>query len=240
MQPGTVSFGSERIRYTIIERPRRRTLGIEVYPNGSVIVLRPPNCADVLLEEKLKKRAKWISHQLAHFRQYDGTVPFQQYLSGESCRYLGRQYRLKVVEARNGSKPAVRLARNELLVSVRSQPMPNPVRRLLENWYLQRARDHFNSVLDESFRPFQKRGFERPCVFIRQMKRRWGSLSASGQMTLNARLIQTPKACIEYVIVHELCHLVHQDHSANFWQLLDKIMPDWQKRKHKLELALLY
>lgn len=59
-------------------------------------------------------------------------------------------------------------------------------------------------------------------------------------MTLNVRLIQAPKTSIEYVIVHELCHLVHQDHSSRFWQLLDKIMPDWEKRKHKLELAFLH
>jgi len=239
MATQTVSFGTERIRYTIVERPGRRTLGIEVYPSGSVIVLRPRNCADRVLEERLKKRAKWISNQLTHFRQYGSSAPFHQYLSGESYRYLGRQYRLRIVGAQNGTSSTIRLTRNDLLVSVRSRKTQNQVKSLLDKWYLQRAGDYFNSVLDVKFEPFEKRGHGRPRIFIRQMKRRWGSLSESGLMTLNVRLIQAPKVCVEYVIVHELCHLVHRDHSSKFWKLLDRLMPDWQKRKRKLEFALL-
>ena len=240
VKPQIISFGSERILYTIVERPRRQTLGIEVYPNGSVIVLKPPRCSDVMLAEKLRKRANWISKQLTHFHQFDGALPFHQYLSGESHRYLGRQYRLRVVGGGNGTRPEIRLARNELIISAPSPPVPSVVKRMLENWYLQKAADHFNSVLDQSFRPFQKRGHERPSISIRQMKRRWGSLSNSGTMTSNAHLVQAPRACIEYVIAHELCHLEHPDHSPRFWQFLDRIMPDWQRRKHKLELALLH
>jgi len=239
MEPQTVYFGRERIPYTIVKRPRRRTLGIEVYPSGNVVVLRPPNCADNLLEAKLKKRAKWISNQLNHFRQYRGTVPLRQYLSGESYRYLGRQYRLRVVGAQNGTSSTIRLTRNDLVVSVRSRKTQNQVKRLLGKWYLQRAGHYFNSILDVKFEPFEKRGHGRPRIFVRQMKRRWGSLSESGRMTLNVRLIQAPKVCVEYVIVHELCHLAHQDHSSKFWKLLDRLMPDWQKRKRKLEFALL-
>jgi len=239
MRPQTISFGNEQISYTVIQRPRRRTLGIEVYPNGSVVVLKPPNCSEAILADKLKKRTAWISKQLTHFRQYDGIVPFHQYLSGESHRYLGRQYRLRVIGTQNGTSPSIRLARNELLVSVCSRPMPNKTKRMLENWYLQRAGEYFNLVLDEAFKSFQKRGYDRPHIFVRRMKRRWGSLSDSGQMTLNVRLMQAPKACIQYVILHELCHLVHQDHSPKFWQLLDKVMPDWPARKHRLERALL-
>ena len=235
----TVSYGTERIRYTVVERPRRRTLGIEVYPSGSVIILRPPYCADALLEEKVKKRVKWISNQLAHFRQYRGTVPFRQYMGGESCRFLGRQYRLRVVGEQDGTTPTIRLTRNELLVSVRSRNSQNQVKRLLDKWYLRRASNYFNAVLDGRFASFEKRGHGRPGISIRQMKRRWGSLSESGRMTLNVWLIQAPKVCVEYVIVHELCHLVHHDHSSKFWQLLDRLMPDWQKRKRKLEFALL-
>src|SRR5207244_3660939 len=130
-------------------------------------------------------RAKWISKQLAQFRQYDGTVPLHQYLSGESHRYLGRQYRLRVTTAQNASRLQIGLARNELIVSVPFRPTPSVVKRILENWYLQRASDHFNWVLDENFKRFHRHGHERPRVLIRQMRRRWGSLSRAGNMTLN-------------------------------------------------------
>ncbi|MFN8916155.1 MAG: YgjP-like metallopeptidase domain-containing protein, partial [Burkholderiales bacterium] len=74
---------------------------------------------------------------------------------------------------------------------------------------------------------------------VREMRSRWGSLSPGGQMTLNSRLVQAPRPCIEYVIVHELCHITHRDHDAGFYSMLRQIMPDWQTRKHRLEQSLL-
>ena len=70
------------------------------------------------------------------------------------------------------------------------------------------------------------------------MDKRWGSLSAKGQLTLNVNLIHTPKECIEYVVIHELFHLIHYNHGTEFYKLLDRTMPDWMKRKHKLEMSL--
>lgn len=71
------------------------------------------------------------------------------------------------------------------------------------------------------------------------MDKRWGSLSRKGRLTLNVNLIQTPKECIEYVVIHELCHLIHHNHGTEFYKLLDRILPDWMKRKHKLEMTLI-
>jgi hypothetical protein len=182
MQLQTISFGSEQILYTIVERPQRRTLGIEVHPNGSVIVLRPPHCSDELLRQKLKKRTPWISRQLARVRHNDSIAQVRQYLSGESYRYLGRQYRLKVVRRPNTSRPAVRLTRNELLVLSPSRLLPSQIKRLLETWALERARHNFNSVLDARFEPFQRCGYDRPLIFIRQMKRRLYQAGIQGHL----------------------------------------------------------
>ena len=78
-----------------------------------------------------------------------------------------------------------------------------------------------------------------PNLKVKKMEKRWGSLSAKGQLTLNTKLIQTPKECIEYVVIHELCHLIHHDHGTEYYKLLDRALPDWMKRKHKLEMALI-
>jgi predicted metal-dependent hydrolase len=239
MQEHAVAYGKEVIRYRVVERRRRRTLGIEVHPDGTVVVLKPKECSDELVAEKVTKRANWISRKLAYFLQYVNSAPLRQYLSGESHRYLGRQYRLRVLAGTNGTGAQVRLTRSDLVVQGRPRPKADETRRLVEEWYLQRSRGIFSALLEASFHNFHKRGHELPRLTVRSMRTRWGSLSERGQMTLNPRLVQAPKACIEYVIVHELCHLVHKDHSPDFWRLLSRMMPDWENRKHRLEQALL-
>ncbi|MDR3379945.1 M48 family metallopeptidase [Cupriavidus basilensis] len=237
---GVVYYGNETICFDMVQRPARRTLGIEVHPDGCVLVLVPRGCDEATVREKVCLRANWISRQLAMFARYERhTVP-RQYLSGESHRYLGRQYRLRI-SANNVGVPGnqVKLTRGEMVVTGPDKLPPSQVKELLHRWYLEHARELFARVLDEVFATFANHGFPHPNIVVREMRSRWGSLSPGGQMTLNSRLIQAPRPCIEYVIVHELCHLAHRDHSPGFYALLSQIMPDWQKRKQRLEEALL-
>lgn len=240
VQTGNVLYGDELISYEVLARPARRTLGIEVYPDGRVLVLVPSQCDDATIKDKVRLRASWISRQLAMFSRYERhTVP-RQYLGGESHRYLGRQYRLKVAENNTtASSEQVKLTRGEMIVSGPNRLPPEKVKELLRCWYLNRARNLFEVVLAEVFDTFGRRGFAKPRISVREMRSRWGSLSPSGQMTLNSRLIQAPRPCIEYVLVHELCHLVHRDHNSGFFALLGQLLPDWQARKQRLEEGLL-
>jgi predicted metal-dependent hydrolase len=238
MQEDAITYGKEVIRYRVVERPRRRTLGIEVHPDGTVVVLKPSECGAELVTEKVTKRANWISQKLAYFLQYAHSAPPRHYLSGESHRYLGRQYRLRVTGTTNGSA-SITLTRNELIICQSERPTVQRTKKLLEQWYLERSKTLFAVVLQKNFRPFQKLGLSQPRLLVRPMRTRWGSLSRNGQMTLNVRLVQAPKLCIEYVVVHELCHLIHSDHSPAFWRLLNRVMPDWEERKRRLEGALL-
>lgn len=108
---------------------------------------------------------------------------------------------------------------------------------MLHRWSLDRAKEVFEEVLAKSLSRYN---VTRPSrLIVRAMQSRWGSLSWAGTMTLNSHLIRAPRACIEYVITHELCHLTHRDHDANFYRLLGQVMPDWEKRKQLLEGALL-
>ncbi|WP_231654589.1 M48 family metallopeptidase [Ralstonia solanacearum] len=240
MKEGSVCYGDEIITYQVAERPTRRTLGIEVHPDGRILVLAPTGCDDTTIGEKVRLRAGWISRQLATFSRYERhTVP-RQYLSGESHRYLGRQYRLRVVANDSGvPKDQIKLTRGEMVVQSVGKLPPEKVRELLHRWYLTRAREIYDAVLSEVFEHFERRGFQIPRISVREMRSRWGSLSPAGQMTLNSRLVQAPRPCIEYVIVHELCHLVHRDHSRAFFAILEQMMPDWKIRKQRLEKALL-
>lgn len=231
---GTLTYGNETIRYEVRYLPSRRTLAIEVHPDSRVLIRAPVGCPDHLIAERVQKRAAWISKQLAEFEGYRPRTPARQYLSGESHLYLGRQYRLKVVP---GEPPGVKLTRGQLLVTLPGEPNPERIQALLHRWYLDHARKIFGEVLRASLSRFKDA--DHPRIIVRSMQSRWGSLSPAGTMTLNVNLVRAPRPCIEYVVIHELCHTRHRDHDTHFFKLLGQVMPDWEARKQRLEAALL-
>jgi predicted metal-dependent hydrolase len=231
---GTLTYGTDTIRYEVRFLASRQTLAIEVHPDSRVLVRAPVGCPESLIAERVHKRAAWISRQLADFERYRPRTPARQYVNGESHLYLGRQYRLKSV---SDDRVSVKLARGELLVRLPDEPDPARVKALLRRWYLDRAREVFGDVLDASLLRFK--GIERPRLIVRTMQSRWGSLSPAGTMTLNVKLVRAPRPCIEYVVTHELCHTSHRGHDARFFKLLGRVMPDWAQRKERLEAALL-
>ena len=231
---GSVIYGRDTIRYEVRFLETRRTLAIEVHPDSRVLVRAPMGCPGAFIAERVLKRARWISRQLAEFERYRPRTPARQYVNGESHLYLGRQYRLKLL---HGDSASVKLTHGQLRVSLPSEAGPDRVKALLHSWYLERARTVFGDVLGTSLQHFKS--VERPRLIVRTMKSRWGSLSRAGTMTLNVNLVRAPRACIEYVVAHELCHTKHRDHDARFFKLLGQVMPDWEQRKQRLEAALL-
>ncbi len=231
---GMIEYGRETIRYEVRFLPTRQTLGIEVHPDQRVVIRAPMGCTEEVIAERVRKRAPWISRQIADFQRYSPRTPQRQYVSGETHLYLGRHYRLKVGA---GETASVRMTRGQLSVTMPGIPDPEGVKTMLHRWYLDHARQVFSEVIDQCLTKFK--GYQRPRLLVRTMQSRWGSLSKTGSMTLNANLVRAPRACIEYVVAHELCHLRHRDHDASFFKLLGRVMPDWEQRKQRLESALL-
>jgi predicted metal-dependent hydrolase len=231
---GSLVYGGSEITFQV-QHAQRKTLEIAVHPDGSVIVKAPIDTSLDEVQQRLSRRARWVTKQLLYFQQFQPRTPKRRYLSGETHLYMGRQYRLKVIKS---EETGVKLARGFLYVGGPERLGPKKVGEILDNWYLQRARTKFQESLDRNLRYFLRNGYEQPSLHIRKMKTRWGSLSSRGTLTLNQELIRAPRNCIDYVVTHELCHLKHKDHSARFYRLLEQIMPDWERRKHRLELAL--
>lgn len=230
----SVTYGKDTIVFDL-KYLVRKTLAIEVLPDSRVVIKAPVGTAIDEVSKRVVKRAQWIITQQNYFRQFEPRTPPRQYVGGETHLYLGKSYRLKLC---SGAKNAIKLSRGYVLIEMPETSDTEAVRRLLLQWYTEKAKTKFVEVFEKCWLTFEKLGHAQPRIQVRKMKKRWGSLSCNGLLTINTDLIRAPKECIEYVITHELCHLHYHDHSPEFYRLLEKVMPDWEKKKHKLELAL--
>lgn len=231
MMMASIQFGSKQIDYQI-EYSERKTLGITVTPDMDVLVKAPNDSTISKIEEKLKKKAPWIIKQQSFFLAYHPKTTERKYISGETHLYLGRQYLLKVEE---NEKESVKLKGKFIEVKT---PDKTRVKQLLNNWYLEHAMSKFHVTALPLIEKFKKYKVEPSSIVLREMPTRWGSCTPKGKIILNPELIKAPKGCIEYVIVHELCHLIHHDHTQKFMDLQTKEMKDWEKWKTKLERLL--
>lgn len=231
---GTIAYGKETIGYYLLY-VERKTLEIAVHPDSSVIVKAPVGTSVAEVERRLLRRAGWIKRQLDYFRQFEPRTPERRYVGGESHLYMGRQYRLKISR---GATEGVKLSGGYFHIGIKAQAPADRAKALLLAWYADKAGGKFRESLERCWPAFAKLPLAKPRLQLRRMRKRWGSLSRNGLLTLNTDLIRAPRECIDYVITHELCHLQCHDHGPGFYRLLDMVMPDWEKRKHKLELTL--
>ena len=227
----SVEFGSKKIQYSL-EYTDRRTLGITVTPEMKVLVKAPPDTDIQRIDRIVKKRAPWILRQLSFFLVFFPKQPPKQYVSGESFLYLGRQYRLKV---RRGKVERVKLSGRYFYVVSQN---PVGTKSLMQEWYWDHAEWKFNEIVAEWLPRFKRLGVEPSELVLRSMPKRWGSCTSKGKIILNPELIKASRNCIEYVIVHEMCHLIHHDHNRKFLGLQKKLLPDWEKVKSRLELLM--
>ncbi|HAV10213.1 MAG TPA: M48 family peptidase [Dehalococcoidia bacterium] len=230
----SIVYGGKVIDYNLLFC-NRKTMEIAVHPDSSVVAKAPIGADITLVEKKISKRARWILRQLDYFSQFNPKTPDRCYVNGETHFYLGRQYRLRLTE---GTANEVKLTRGFFHVTATDFPTPEIAKKLLNKWYLEKAQFHFQESMDRCWLKFDRFDFVKPAMKIRRMQKRWGSFSGKGTVTLNTALIRAPKECIDYVITHELCHMKYQDHGPDFYKLLERVIPGWEKIKHKLELGM--
>ncbi|MGB0466644.1 MAG: M48 family metallopeptidase [Pontibacterium sp.] len=226
-------YGDEKIAFERVSHPQATSkVRIKVHPDCHVVVSAPKGISNEAVLSAVKKRGRWIYEQLRDFRKQLEYITPRQYISGESHYFLGKQYLLKVIEAPNQVQ-GVKLLRGKLEVSVRNKNA-DKVKELLTNWYKARAKETFAKRLDSMLEQTLW-VTERPPMRILTMKTQWGSCSPNGRITLNPHLVKAPRVCIDYVILHELCHIAEHNHSERFYRLMNQVMPQWEKTKEKLD-----
>ena len=234
MIQGTITYGDREILYGVTFSDRQ-TLEISVHPDRSVVVKSPTDIEISKIEKRVQNRARWILKQQDYFEQFCPKTTQQQYISGETHLYLGRRYRLKIVKANLSS---VKLRWGYIQIQTSHPNNSDTIRQLLESWYGERAAIKFNERFVICCDYFKRYEFSCPVLQIRHLAKRWGSLTPKGKIILNQDLIRADLSCIDYVIVHELCHLKHPNHSKRFYDFLSQVMPDWKSRKQRLEKLL--
>lgn len=226
-----IQFGSRTIDFRL-EYSNRKSLGISVTPELLVLVKAPADTTLEKVKEKIRKKAPWIIRQQGFFLSFHPKTPPRRFVGGETHLYLGRQYRLKIIKCEIES---VKLMGQFIEVETTDK---SRVKQLVNDWYLKKAKTKFLSIAQPLIDKFKKYKVEPDSIVLREMPTRWGSCTPKGKIILNPELIKAPKGCIKYVIIHELCHLIHHDHTQKFIDLQTREMRDWEKWKAKLEKLL--
>jgi predicted metal-dependent hydrolase len=227
----SIQYGSKKIEYSV-RFSSRKSLGITVTPDMYVYVIAPNGATLARISEIVRKRAPWILKQQIYFLAFYPKQPPRRYISGETHLYLGRQYRLKV---RKGRKESVRMFGRYIEVTAFDKARVKP---LVKAWYLRQARLKLDLYAEECAERFRKYNVKPAATCIQVMSKRWGSCTPHGKIILNPELIKAPRGCIEYVIVHELCHLVHRNHNKKFIDLQTRELSGWEKWKARLETIM--
>ena len=211
----------------------RKSLSIRVFPDGGVIVKAPLQATDEEIGAFIDRKRTWIKKQLAYFNQFH-TCAQQKSVAGCSILYLGRQYQLVVIK---NIQKRISVEKNKIVLYT---PLPNnqtAIQNFLQQWQQERCTAVFSERLKQVSKLFAD--LPMPELKIRKLAKRWGSYLKSNTIILNPQLIQAPKAAIDVVIAHELCHHYYKDHSNAFFNLLSSKIPNWKQIEDKMEQKIL-
>ncbi|CED61474.1 Putative predicted metal-dependent hydrolase [Moritella viscosa] len=242
-------YGDDIINYEVVRKAPilkddklvRAKITIKVHPDCRVVVSAPEKVTADDIHQAVLKQVSWIWKSLEEFKAHQDYVLPKRYVSGEMQFYLGRRYVLKIVEDKEASLN-VKLLRGKLQVTLPTfnDSKSELSKALVNKWYKHRARLIFQQRL-KVLTPQASWVTDLPSFKIKAMNKQWGNCSPNGTLTLNPHLVKAPKECIDYVILHELCHIEELNHSDKFWRLLTQVMPHWKDVKAKLDgMAELY
>jgi predicted metal-dependent hydrolase len=216
--------------YTLIRSPRRKTVGIMVNPDGMVTVRAPERLSDIAIRQLVERKSGWIREKISeNLRNHSQRTP-KIFENGEEVLYLGKTYRLETVP---GGK-SVTLLDDRLRIGIPKGfdgREHSRVKALLSDWY----RDQAVRFFAERILFWRERVNAYPKTMrVKQLKSRWGSCSSRGNLNFNWLLILAPPSIVDYVVVHELCHFHHPNHSRAFWDTVGSVLPDYKERRNWL------
>jgi predicted metal-dependent hydrolase len=222
-----ITLNQQRISYSVQKSQRARYARLKISPQDGLQIIIPTG-AEVNIEEFIRKNAGWILKHHSRIEQIKQETPQRRYVSGEKLPFLGEPRRIEIEAKPRGKLTTVMLNRDTIQVRVGADGNANDtdfIRAVLENWYRHEAKIYISKRVAELAK---QHGFEYEKVTIKGQNTRWGSCSAKRNLNFNWKLMMTPPTAIDYVIIHELCHLREMNHSKKFWKLVARYCPDYK------------
>lgn len=225
----------ERVLEYQLTRKQVKNINLRIKRDGQVLVSANKSVPVDFIDNFVKYKQKYIFRALNQYeekRKYESTAP-KQYVSGENFNILGKSLRLKVIQ---GNQESVIWDGIYIFLTVRNKDNQKRKENLMNSWLKEMQIGTFNQICREIYPIFKKYDVEYPTVKVRYMTSRWGSCQPKrGVITLNSKLIEVPRNCIEYVVLHEFAHFIHPNHSKKFYDFVAMLMPDWKERKMELD-----
>lgn len=237
-QERTVLYENNEIHYLLEQKPVKN-LNLRIHKDCRVYVSASPDISVERVDDFVVSKGNYIRSAQRKFREMAQYTPQpKQYVSGETFYLLGRGVRLKVEK---NARDIISSDGLYLHLCVKDPDDLAKKQKMVTRYLNEQCRTVFGEIISETYPVFQKYGVSMPTLRIRNMETRWGScLVRKGIITLNKRLLEAPRNCIEYVVMHELCHFIHPNHSKQFYSFLTTLMPDWKERKTTLDKSATY
>lgn len=223
-------YGTTNIAFEVIFK-NRKTMEIAVEPPYIITVTAPIGTKEEEIIRSVESKGSWIIKKLYSFKHMNYKPINREFVNGESFMYLGRNYSLQIEVDPSIKKPEVKLYRGKFLVKSRSKDA-EIIKNSMEEWYRDRAKE----IIEQRVSYYQRFFNVVPKgIKIKEQKKRWGSCTLNNELLFNWRCIMAKSNALDYIIVHEMCHIYHKDHSKNFWDLLASVLPDYEIRKEWLK-----
>jgi predicted metal-dependent hydrolase len=232
MPTNTQTFLQQDIEFKIVFS-RRRTLGISILPDSTVVVRAPLRTSLKTINRIVQEKSAWIIKHKTGYLEKNKRKLNGSYVSGEIHLFRGEEFVLNIEKSK---KSFYRFSDNQIFLGLEKTEDKEAVKRLLYKGYKDEAMTLFPETLNKVLTIHESQLFKPAGLIIRSMKSRWGSCSRKGIITLSTELIKLPDIYLEYVITHELCHLKHHNHGKGYYFLLSELFPDYkQVRKNMRE-----
>lgn len=213
-----------------IEYKKRKTFAIEIIPPNKIKVKSPRGILKSKIEELVHSKANWIIKKLEEFKDIEHMQIERRFVDGEIFMYLGKEYILKITQNKNLKKAEVSIC-NEFIHVKTPKTEIEIIKKIMIEWY----KIECDKKIRERIEVYGQKLGEMPRIIkVKEQKRRWGTCTSRRDVLFNWKCIMAPIDVIDYIVVHELCHLVHMNHSANFWSLVKLNFPHYEEKKQWL------
>lgn len=221
-------YGTKYIDFNVVFK-ERKTMSIEVEPSGQVNISSPLGVTEDIILDKVKSKANWIVQKQYEVQSININKINREVVSGESYLYLGRNYSLQIEDI-NTKDINVKLFRGKFIISTYTRNQ-DKIKLALENWYREKTLLRVNERVNYYKQYFNIRPKD---IKVKEQKKRWASCTSNNELLFNWRCSMAPANILDYIVLHEMTHMIYKDHSQEFWDRMAAVMPDYEVRKEWL------